>query len=143
MKTSCTPRTGKGCWPCARTISRGRPPHYEVEYRLRNKAGGWKWILSRGKAVTRDDRGRATRIIGTLTDITRLKEVESELLRSQAELEQRVQERTAELYESNVALKVVLQKREEDRLILADQVLANTSKLVDTLPRSVEGKQVD
>lgn len=109
----------------------GKIPNYEVEYRLRNKAGDWKWFLSRGQAVTRDSDGKALRIIGTLTDITRLKEVESKLNRSQAELEQRVQERTAELHESNIALKVVLQKREEDRLLLADQVYANTTKLVE------------
>ncbi|NTW88929.1 MAG: helix-turn-helix transcriptional regulator, partial [Desulfobulbaceae bacterium] len=35
-----------------------------------------------------------------------------------------------ELHESNIALKVVLQKREEDRMLLADQVIANTTKLV-------------
>ena len=109
----------------------GKFPHYEVEYRLRNKAGNWRWILSRGQAVTRDEEGKALRIIGTFTDITRLKEVEKELIRSQMELEQRVEERTSELHESNIALKVVLKKREEDRMILADQVLANTTKLVD------------
>ncbi len=109
----------------------GKTPRYEVEYRLRNKAGGWQWILSRGNAVTRDEQGRALRLIGTLTDITRLKEVETELMRSQTELEQRVQERTAELYEANVALKVLLKNREGDRQILTDQVLANTTKLVE------------
>jgi PAS domain S-box-containing protein len=109
----------------------GKFPNYEVEYRLRNKAGDWKWFLSRGQAVTRDEDGKALRIIGTLTDITRLKEVEGELVRSQVELEQRVQERTVELHESNIALKVVLKKREEDRTILAEQVLANISKLVE------------
>ena len=109
----------------------GKSPRYEAEYRVYNKAGGWQWILSRGQAVTRDKQGRALRIIGTLIDITRLKEVEAELIRSQAELEQRVQERTAELYESNIALKVVLKKREEDRMILANQVLANSAMLID------------
>ncbi len=106
-------------------------PKYEVEYRLRGRDGEWKWFLSRGQVVARDEDGKALRIIGTLTDITRLKEVENELHRSQLELEQRVQERTAELNESNIALKVVLQKREEDRLLLADQVLANITKLVE------------
>ena len=109
---------------------KGKTSHYEVEYRLRNKAGGWQWILSRGQAVLRDKNGSALRIIGALTDITRLKEVEAELIHSQAELEQRVQERTAELYESNIALKVVLKKREEDQTVLADQVLSNTAQLV-------------
>jgi len=109
----------------------GKLPNYEIEYRLRNKAGDWKWFLSRGQAVTKDKEGKALRIIGTLTDITRLKEVEKELIQTQSELEQRVQERTAELYESNIALKVVLKKREEDRALLADQVLANTSRLVE------------
>lgn len=108
----------------------GKTARYEAEFRLRNKDGGWQWILSRGQAVTRDKQGRALRIIGTHTDITRLKKVETELIQSQNELEQRVQQRTAELYESNIALKVVLKKREEDRQILADQVLSNTSRLV-------------
>lgn len=109
----------------------GTTPRYEVEYRIRNKAGDWQWMLSRGQAVTRDAEGRAQRIVGTVTDITRLKEAEAELQRNQEELEQRVRERTAELSESNVALNVLLKKREEDREILAEQVLSNTSKLVE------------
>jgi len=110
---------------------RGKTPRYEVEYRIRNKAGGWQWMLSRGQVITRDARGRAQRIIGTLTDITRMKEVEAELYNVQAGLEQRVKERTAELSESNVALTVLLKKREEDRAILAEQVLSNATKLVE------------
>jgi PAS domain S-box-containing protein len=109
----------------------GKTAHYEVEYRLRNKAGGWQWMLSRGKVVERDEQGRALRFIGTITDITRLKEAQDELQRVQAELERRVQERTADLSESNVALTVLLKKREEDREILAEQVLSNATKLVE------------
>jgi len=109
----------------------GKTLRYEVEYRIRNKAGQWRWMLSRGQAVERDAQGKALRIVGTITDITRLKEVEAELIHAQAELEQRVKERTAELSESNVALTVLLKKREEDRAILAEQVLSNTSKLVE------------
>lgn len=109
----------------------GKTLRYEVEYRIRNQAGGWQWMLSRGQAVTRDAQGKAQRIVGTVTDITRLKEAEAELKRNQDELEQRVKERTAELSESNVALNVLLKKREADREILAEQVLSNTSKLVE------------
>jgi len=109
----------------------GKTDHYEVEYRLRNKAGGWQWMLSRGQVVARDEQGRGLRFIGTITDITRLKEAKAELKRVKAELEQRVLERTAELHESNVALTVLLKKREEDREKLAEQVLSNVTKLVE------------
>ena len=110
---------------------RGDSPRYEAEYRLRNMAGDWQWILSRGQVVARDEQGKALRFIGTHTDITRLKEAEAELSQARAELEQRVKQRTVELSESNVALTVLLKKREEDQKILAEQVLSNTAKLVE------------
>ncbi len=109
---------------------RGQTAHYEAEFRMRNKAGGWQWILTRGRAVTRDKQGRAMRIIGTHTEITRLKDVEAQLVRAGVELEERVQKRTVELSESNIALTVLLKKREEDRTILAEQVLSNITELV-------------
>ncbi|MBV5328328.1 MAG: PAS domain-containing protein, partial [Chlorobium sp.] len=110
---------------------RGETQRYEVEYRIRNKAGDWLWMLSRGQAIERDAQGKAQRLVGTFTDITRLKEVEAELKQTQAELEQRVAERTFELSESNIALTVLLKKREDDRAILAEQVLSTTTKLVE------------
>lgn len=109
----------------------GTTDRYEAEYRIRNRLGEWQWILSRGQAVARDEQGRAQRIIGTHTDITRLKKIEAELEQARQELERRVQERTEELSQSNIALTVLLKKREEDRAALAEQVLANTSKLIE------------
>jgi len=109
----------------------GKTTRYEVEYRLRHQSGAWQWMLSRGKVVVRDEKGNALRFIGTITDITRLKEAEVELQRIQDELEQRVRKRTVELSESNAALTVLLKKREEDREILAEQVIANASQLVE------------
>ena len=109
----------------------GKTARYEVEYRLRNKAGTWQWILSRGQVIERDEQGNALRFIGTITDITQLKEIEAKLKRVQAELELRVQERTSELSEANTALTVLLKKREEDREVLAERVLANSVQLVE------------
>lgn len=110
---------------------RGETSRYEAEYRLRNKTGGWQWILSRGQVVARDAQGKALRLVGTHTDITRLKKVEAELERARAGLERRVRERTEELSKANIALSVLLKKREQDQATLAEQVLANSTKLVE------------
>ncbi|MBI1317608.1 MAG: PAS domain S-box protein [Candidatus Hydrogenedens sp.] len=47
---------------------------FAIEFRMRAADGSYRWILSRGKAVTRQDDGAPIRVIGTHTDITVLKE---------------------------------------------------------------------
>lgn len=56
---------------------------YHNEHRIRCKDGSWKWVLSRGKLISRDDQGRPLRMIGTHTDITQRKASEA-LIRQQA-----------------------------------------------------------
>lgn len=48
---------------------RGHSPLFESELRLRHRDGSWCWLLARGAAV-RDREGRATRMAGSVTDIT-------------------------------------------------------------------------
>ncbi|WP_051309403.1 response regulator [Desulfogranum japonicum] len=110
--------------------SEGMVDKYEIQYRMRNKQGNWQWILSRGKVIARDKRGKPLRIIGTHTNITPLKEVQTELEEARSELENRVRERTAELEEINVALNTLLKKREKDRQVVQQQVLDNINTLV-------------
>lgn len=61
--------------------------NYDVEYRLRCKDATYKWFRARGLAV-RDEDGQAIRMAGSITDITKRKKAEEELLRSNEELEQ-------------------------------------------------------
>jgi urea ABC transporter urea binding protein len=56
-----------------------RIPNFAIEFRMRNKIGGWKWILGRGKASARDANGRALRMIGAHEDITERKKVQDAL----------------------------------------------------------------
>jgi two-component system, sensor histidine kinase and response regulator len=42
---------------------------YDVEYRLRTKAGEYRWFRARGQVI-RDATGRATRMAGSITDVT-------------------------------------------------------------------------
>ena len=64
----------------------GRRPDYYAEYRMRHRDGRWIWIADHGKAVERDERGRAVRAIGSITDITGRKASEMRLARSAAML---------------------------------------------------------
>ena len=48
----------------------------EIEYRIRTKSGVFVWTLARGKIAMSSSDGKPTLLIGTLIDITRLKERE-------------------------------------------------------------------
>ncbi len=48
---------------------RGEIPSFEVEYRLRHKDGGYRWVLGRAAAL-KDERGEVIRVAGAHTDIT-------------------------------------------------------------------------
>lgn len=48
---------------------RGDLPHFESQLRMRHEDATYRWMLCRGMAV-RNDAGKATRIAGSLTDIT-------------------------------------------------------------------------
>lgn len=60
-------------------------------YRQRHASGNWQWIWSRGKVVERDSNNRPLVLIGTDTDITRIKEAEIRLERLSNTLEIAVQ----------------------------------------------------
>jgi diguanylate cyclase (GGDEF)-like protein/PAS domain S-box-containing protein len=57
----------------------GGVPYFECEHRMRTAAGGWRWMLSRGLAV-RDAGGRACRMAGSQTDVSRRKQAEEQLI---------------------------------------------------------------
>ena len=55
----------------------GATQTYVNEHRMMCKDGSWKWVLSRGMVISRDDDGTPLRMIGTLTDITSRKNSEA------------------------------------------------------------------
>ena len=63
---------------------------YSAEFRLRTADGQWKWILSVGRIVQRDEHGRPLRMLGTHTDISAIKRAEQARQLSEERLRQAV-----------------------------------------------------
>lgn len=60
--------------------TRGDTPYLHAEVRMRHRERGWRWVQVRGEAV-RDEVGQATRMAGSLSDITARREMEDQLRR--------------------------------------------------------------
>jgi PAS domain S-box-containing protein len=43
---------------------------FTIKYRVLRKNGGWSWVLTRGKVVSRNENGEALRMVGTHSDVT-------------------------------------------------------------------------
>jgi PAS domain S-box-containing protein len=56
------------------------------EHRLSHRDGSWRWIMARCTVTRRNAQGDALRILGVHTDITALKQAESQLRAKQAEI---------------------------------------------------------
>jgi PAS domain S-box-containing protein len=92
------PRTAKAVDD---SFTKGLP--FDVEYRITNSMGKVKWLHSMGKFVF-STLGQPLLAAGTIQDITEQKRSEEEIRKLNAELEQRVADRTVQLENSNKEL---------------------------------------
>lgn len=60
----------------------GKTSYFENQHRVLTSNGKYKWIMSRGKVVERDNKGKPLRLAGTYTDIYFQKEREITLIRN-------------------------------------------------------------
>jgi PAS domain S-box-containing protein len=91
---------------------------WEDNFPLRSKDGEYRWFLSRAYPI-RDDKGDIIRWFGTNTDITEQREIEAELRRANADLEQFAYSASHDLQEPLRSVSIyseLLDKRYRDRL---------------------------
>jgi two-component system, cell cycle sensor histidine kinase and response regulator CckA len=78
------PQDLSACEQLLRDHFDGRITTYALEVRLRTADNAWRWVLTRGTVVERDEHGRPVRMVGTHTDITERKHAELALRTSEA-----------------------------------------------------------
>jgi PAS domain S-box-containing protein len=64
---------------------------FDIDLRMKTKLNQWLWVSIRGKAVEKDSAGNIIRMVGTLSDITRRKNVELALKDSEEKYRQLVE----------------------------------------------------
>jgi PAS domain S-box-containing protein len=120
------------------SIRNGTP--FEMEFPLKGADGVYQWFLTRVSPV-RDDQGRITRWFGTNTNINEQRQLLQSLSEARDHLEQRVQERTAELKTANenlVELSGRLQQlRDEERRRIARELHDSVGQMLAALSMNI------
>jgi PAS domain S-box-containing protein len=84
---------------------------YSKEYRITWRDGSIRWLQGLGRVLT-DDSGQPMRMVGVCMDVTDRKQAEESLQQARANLEMRVHQRTAELYQVNQQLRAEIAERQ-------------------------------
>ncbi len=110
-----------------RKAAQGEFLHYEVTHQATD---GSIHKMDFSLKPVRDKAGNIVLLIAEGRDITDRKQAEEALRKAYDELEEKVRERTSELYNANIALRVLLKQREEDKNELEEKILSNVRELI-------------
>lgn len=130
------------------SVLSGKAVHYEGTY-LPVTGDEHVYLRCFFSPITSTD-GSVVAAIVIIENITSQKETEKALLRAHEELERRVADRTLQLdrkterlKETNVALKILLEQREEDKKEFEEKILFNVEKRVFPYLEKLKMKQSD
>jgi PAS domain S-box-containing protein len=98
---------------------------YAREYRIKTKGEDILWIQERAMILC-DEKGEIDYVSGVFFDFTEQKRAQEALRKSEAEL----LKKSRHLEEVNVALNILLKRREEDKNDFEENILANVKELV-------------
>ncbi len=101
-------------------------------------------------SLIKDKGDKPIGMMGTLRDISSIKQVEKALKESQKELERKVKERTRDLAinnrqleELNTTLNILLTKKDDDKKKLEENILSKVNKLILPYLKKVKEKSLD
>jgi PAS domain S-box-containing protein len=117
-------------------LARGYSDEYEKEYIRKD---GTKFPISARVWLRKDEKGEPLGMWGIARDITERKQAEKAMREREAELEIK----TNSLEEANTALKVLLKRRDEDRIELEEKVFSNVKELIFPYMEKLKNSQLD
>ena len=105
------------------------PEPIVIEQKEYGRGGEMIWVELTARVLC-DEKGQPAQLLGVSRDVTARKIAEEGLIKAHSELEEKVKERTAYLNEANIALKVLLEKREQDKKDLEEKIMVNFRELI-------------
>ena len=118
---------GDAWWKMENPLTQSDP--IIIEQKEYGKNGEIIWVELTAR-VLNDENGHPSHVLGVSRDVTPRKKAEEELKKAHSELEEKVKERTEYLDEANIALKVLLNKREQDKTDLEEKIMVNFRELI-------------
>ncbi len=138
-------------YPSIMALRSGEPVWDEILGVFNIKRKKYLWLNINAIPQFKAGQTAPYQVFVTLHDISNRKKLEKELKNTNQRLEDKVNERTAELEEMNAALKVLLKKNEKDMIEIEEKIISNydslilpfVRKLKETLPEKKQESLVD
>jgi PAS domain S-box-containing protein len=116
-------------------FGKAEPQRLELEVLHKNGLSAWMEVSAR---FLRDNKKQVKSILCVIRDISKRREAEEALKKSRKmlhlaknKLEEKVRQRTSELEERNIALKVLLDQRDQDKKKLEETIISNIRTLIE------------
>lgn len=116
----------------------GKTPYYENIHRVRCKDGSYKWILDRGKVISRDGDGNPLRVIGTHSGLTEYKTAEEELKKARQHVTDILDKTTDAFFEIDNDFRMTHINKRAQRILRLSESNALGENLWDIFPDAVD-----
>lgn len=117
----------------------GKTESYEAEFRLRNSRNKWQWIHARGRIIEYDEDGKPLRFVGTHTDVTSRKRLETSLQKNSEDTKLFAYSVAHDLKNPSIAIRGLAEQfrrkfdslPETKKLMYCDRIIEASEQLVD------------